>query len=347
MIIFDLVLATRRPQMTGIERYGLQLFIEMRRQQPDVHAFVSDASAFSDQTNVHVLPNALMGWLILPFALSRSDGGAPIVICPSFPASPLFRLTNHRLCRIIHDSFPWTRSTTIPVQGRVMFRQIENLMLSRYTHICAPTEQVRAELREALRFQNIFCCGNAPGLDLTNPGEMAVSFLKQRRYVLAVGTVEPRKNYEKFVAIARSCTDHGLLFVAAGRAGWGPSSEMLKQAEAETENIVWIRDTSDNELRWLYRNCDVFLSTSHAEGFNMPLVEAGMSGCKIICSDIPIHRDVAPPWADFIALSMEDSEAATRLTLSAAPSSAIDVAAYQGRYGWSHVAARIEQILHG
>lgn len=346
MIIFDLVLATRRPQMTGVERYGVRLFVEMRRRLPDVHAFVSDASALSDRKNVHIVRNALAGWLTLPIAANRLGGETPIIICPSFPASPLFRFTKHRICRIIHDAFPWARNGTIPLQGRIMFRHIENMMLARNTYVCAPTEQVTRELHEALHTKSIQCCGNAPGLDLENTIEEPVESLVGRRYALAVGTVEPRKNYEKIVGLAGACVDSELVFVVAGRPGWGPSAAMLEHAAAKAANILWLRDASDGELLWLYRNSTAFLSASHAEGFNMPLVEAGMCGCRIICSDIPIHRDVAPQWAVFFPLWMADPEVATLMLSAPSPASSAKMEAYRQRYGWNQVADRIEGIIH-
>jgi mannosylglucosylglycerate synthase len=50
----------------------------------------------------------------------------------------------------------------------------------------------------------------------------------------------------------------------------------------------------------LYRLCDVLFMPSHREGFGMPILEAGLAGLKVICTDIPAAREIANDEATFI-----------------------------------------------
>jgi mannosylglucosylglycerate synthase len=50
----------------------------------------------------------------------------------------------------------------------------------------------------------------------------------------------------------------------------------------------------------LYRLCDVLFMPSHREGFGMPILEAGLAGLKVVCTDIPAAREIANEEATFI-----------------------------------------------
>lgn len=75
----------------------------------------------------------------------------------------------------------------------------------------------------------------------------------------------------------------------------GPETENLKQLiqalslEADVEMLASI---NDEELCWLYKNCQMLVIPSTTEGFCLPLAEALSVGAKIICSDIPIFREI-------------------------------------------------------
>ncbi len=73
----------------------------------------------------------------------------------------------------------------------------------------------------------------------------------------------------------------------------------------ETENLCNLIDTlslkdsvhmlssiDDEELCWLYKNCKLLVIPSSTEGFCLPLAEALYLGCKVVCSDIPIFKEI-------------------------------------------------------
>jgi len=57
---------------------------------------------------------------------------------------------------------------------------------------------------------------------------------------------------------------------------------------------------SDAELWYLYRNTSAVLVPTLAEGFSLPLVEGLAADVPIICSDIPVHREVGQGYAQLI-----------------------------------------------
>ena len=65
---------------------------------------------------------------------------------------------------------------------------------------------------------------------------------------------------------------------------------------------------SEGELRWLYENCLLFMATSSTEGFCLPLVEAMFAGCRIVCSDIPIFREIGSSECAYFELKQSPVE---------------------------------------
>ncbi len=128
---------------------------------------------------------------------------------------------------------------------------------------------------------------------------------------LMVGTVEPRKGHMVVLqalqklpdAIRRDCR---LLII--GKDGWKNENihKMLQSPELK-EYVLWVRDASDEELRWAYANTDALIAASLQEGFGLPLVEAAHFGLPLICSDIPVFREVTQGNADYFAVMDADS----------------------------------------
>lgn len=343
MIVHDLILATRRSKLTGIERFAINVFVASRERSSDVVALVAAGSALAGSKNVIEVGSAFRGWLGMSRYV-RSFGPDAKVVCAAFPASPSLWLTKIPIARVIHDAFAWTRSGDLTVQGRIMFAHYDRLMLNRYNQVYAPTDVAREELASIFDRQDISVCGNAPGLDILAPATKPIEDLISGEFFLAVGTIEPRKNYERLITLVRSGCLPGKL-VVAGRGGWGDSAKMLATAcEAVSDRLIWRDDLDDAGLRWLYRNARAFISLSHAEGFNMPLVEAGMSGCPVLCSDLPIHRAVAPYWAKFISSDVNDITLARGLASTVKPKPE-QLVTYRHRFDWAEIAERIEQSL--
>jgi glycosyltransferase involved in cell wall biosynthesis len=55
---------------------------------------------------------------------------------------------------------------------------------------------------------------------------------------------------------------------------------------------VLLSGIHDAEMQWLYRNCELLLAPSIVEGFGLPVAEALLAGCRIVCSDIPAFREL-------------------------------------------------------
>lgn len=75
----------------------------------------------------------------------------------------------------------------------------------------------------------------------------------------------------------------------------GPETPYLQQQiqELKLESKVYlVGSIHDNELYWLYKHCQAVVLPSSIEGFCLPLAEAVHLSCPVVCSDIPIFREI-------------------------------------------------------
>jgi glycosyltransferase involved in cell wall biosynthesis len=339
MRLLDLTFATRSDILTGIERYGLQVAQHWPNAEPMVALVTRNVQLPGVQT-FNVPGPAMLGWLLAPFAALRL--GARHCLFPTAPPSPLFfLLPGAKLIRVIHDVVPFTKARTMPLRGRLVFRDVEKLFLRAYRRVLCPTDVVTQELAEIFPYLQPTTCGNAPGIALFGPNSPVD--LGGAPFLLAVGTLDPRKGYRRLLQAWHARKGDERKLVIVGRAGWGDVAQAVEEAQSQDPSVCWLANASDAELRWLYANCAAFVTLSQAEGFNMPLVEAGCFGAAVIASDIPIHRAVAADWATFVGEDVGKDALAS--ALSRPTSARHGAASYRERFSWASVATRISEAM--
>lgn len=139
----------------------------------------------------------------------------------------------------------------------------------------------------------------------TDTGELTAAEtakLPAAGFVLAVGTLEPRKNLPRLVA-AYSALDDELQarhqLVVVGGLGWetGPT---LTALQSLGERCTMLGFVSDAVLSELYRRCAVFCYPSLGEGYGLPVVEAMAAGAPVVTSDISSLPEVAGDAAEYV-----------------------------------------------
>lgn len=107
-----------------------------------------------------------------------------------------------------------------------------------------------------------------------------------RPYILAVGTLEPRKNYVRLLDAYARVLERGAhqdLIVAGGR-GWMFQPILDRINALDLVDRVRIVQPDDAQLRALYSGADAFVYPSLYEGFGIPVLEALACGAPVACS---------------------------------------------------------------
>jgi glycosyltransferase involved in cell wall biosynthesis len=85
----------------------------------------------------------------------------------------------------------------------------------------------------------------------------------------------------------------------------GPETNAILRFLADAniaDRVVLLNGISEDELQWCYRNCELLLAPSLTEGFGLPVAEALLAGCPVICSDIPPFRELGGDRCVYIPL---------------------------------------------
>lgn len=131
-----------------------------------------------------------------------------------------------------------------------------------------------------------------------------VEFLKKDSVMfLSVGTIEPRKGYPVLLdafekvwenAGSKKLIDKPIL-VIVGSYGWSADyiSNRITSHKEYKKSLFWLDNCSDASLAFLYKNARALISSSVAEGFGLPIIEASLYSCPCIVSDIEVFKEIS------------------------------------------------------
>lgn len=293
----------------------------------------------------------LTPWLEpLVLALQRNA----VLFAPNYVLPPKFKRARGAVVVVVHDlalrRFPWT----LQEETRAVLEAELDDNLARAREVITVSHAVRDELlaSEPLHPERVTAIHHGPG-HLSSRKEVDVPAGIPGRYVLHVGTVEPRKNIELLLRVWEAWTADdpaAPALVLCGRRGW--KSDGLHEAIAGAAAAGWLHYpgyTDDDTLAVLYRRALAVVSPSRYEGFGLPLVEAMSAGVPVLASDIAVFREVAGDAAVYLPV---DDAAAWKRTLVelAADSSLRSRLAARGReragaFDWVKAAARTRAVL--
>ena len=207
---------------------------------------------------------------------------------------------------VVHDLTPWTnpewhaRRTLVgfvPLWERTVERATRFLCVSNATarELAAAYPETASRIRIA---RNGVDPGLSPG---AGPNGPEAERTRQKhaggeRFLLYLGTLEPRKNVESLVLAcerlwgSRRSRPHLLL---AGGVGWKSAPLLRRIARSPfRDKIHTIGYVSPQAARDLYRAAEAFVYPSLAEGFGLPVLEAMACGVPVVASDAPALVEV-------------------------------------------------------
>ena len=242
------------------------------------------------------LASALRDALWYPVGIARAARRLDVLHCTTFRGPVRSQVpvvvTVHDLALLRRpEAFrPWHRTT-----GRLALRSAVRAADA----VVTVSEFTRSELVELLHVpaERVRVVPNGVDAVFSPDGPAA-----DGDYVLAVGTLEPRKNLARVVEAARRA---GVELRVVGARGWGG-----------VEVPGWVGRVSDEELARLYRGARCVVYASLYEGFGLPVLEAMASGTPVVTSAGGATEEVAggaavlvdPLDVEAIALGLAEAE---------------------------------------
>lgn len=216
------------------------------------------------------------------------------ILYPYWPSPPLRHAGAPPAAVFVHDLAFRMRPSEVPWQQRLYFRAMLPSALRGAAAVLVPSESTRRDLL------NLY---PMPGLEQkvevvaeglpqpVTPGPLPEGV--EPGFVLAVGTVEPRKNYPRLLVAYRQLRGrHGALpfiingrpgvpqLVIAGRPGWA-YGDTLQRIAAEP-GVRYLGHVDEPTLAALYQSASVLAFPSLYEGFGLPLLEAMANGVPAV-----------------------------------------------------------------
>jgi glycosyltransferase involved in cell wall biosynthesis len=187
--------------------------------------------------------------------------------------------------------------------------------LARGAHVHATSDFVAEEVRAEFDLPAERVVRIYPGLPPTYGGEAAAgrAVAGAERYVVALGTIEPRKNLPVLVAAFDQVADldPDVVLVVAGQDGWGTDEFKVACARAKhAGRIHRLGYVSAQARRDLLAGAQILAYPSRYEGFGFPPLEAMGAGVPVVASRGGAIPEVTGDAAVLVDVDDEDALAA-------------------------------------
>lgn len=214
----------------------------------------------------------------------------------------------------VHDTVPWTHPETLTPRGVQFHRSMIKRAWKYADAVVVPTHAVAGALNEIHRFDDrLRVIGGAPSGRLRTPVDADLRAERlglPERYVLAVGTLEPRKGLVHLIeGLAHPDAPQDIPLVIAGPDGWGDVDVYgtAERAGLARDRVKVLGRIDDADLAVAYERATVFVFPSLAEGFGLPVIEAMSFGTPVVHSDDAAVREVASDAGVTVAVNPRET----------------------------------------
>jgi glycosyltransferase involved in cell wall biosynthesis len=231
--------------------------------------------------------------LRLPIPIETWTGSVKLLHAPDFTLPPTQRGT--RTILTVHDLSFVREPDAFTGSLRAYLNSVVPRSIQRADLILADSEATRQDIVDIYHTPEakirVLYSGVDdhfyPVRDLTTLAQMRVKHgIGTGPYILSVGTVQPRKNYERLIEAFHRLNMPDVKLVIAGGKGWLDAPLYSRVAELHLEDQVqFLGFTPDEDLPALYSAAHAFAYPALYEGFGLPPLEAMACGIPVLASN--------------------------------------------------------------
>ena len=184
----------------------------------------------------------------------------------------------------IHDLTPLEHPEWFQASFARWYRLFLPILARRVQRVFTPSEYVRQKVIRRFGITEVYVTPNGVDHSLFHPDAKQTRFDLPRKYILFVGTLEPRKN---LIHLLQAWDEIRVDFSEVWLIIVGVSGNVFKpiQLSREMEQVRFLGYVDDETLAGLYANASLFVLPSQDEGFGLPALEAMASGTPVMVSD--------------------------------------------------------------
>jgi glycosyltransferase involved in cell wall biosynthesis len=282
------------------------------------------------------------------------------------PGAALYHATEHLLMSLrgvptvltVHDLI----FRRYPAHHKPLNRWYLNLTMPLYcrraTRIIAVSEQTKRDIVDAYGIPpdkiTVIYEAAAPGFQPQSAEAVARARGRYRlppRYLLSVGTIEPRKNLGRVLTAFERLRSEGLVdaFVIVGKRGWlyDDFFAQLEHSPAK-EAVIFPGWVEDGDLPAIYAGAAATAFPSEFEGFGLPALEGMACGAPVVCSNTSSLPEIAGDAALLVDPADTDEIAAALRRVLSDPALADELRrrghAQAARFSWERAARETAQV---
>ncbi|MFM2061625.1 MAG: hypothetical protein RLZZ507_1295 [Cyanobacteriota bacterium] len=229
---------------------------------------------------------------------------SPDIVHLSFPFPFLRSLFSSPVVSTIHDLYPYEKPEVFGYPNVIFNRLFLKQCIENSDAITCVSQSTLSSLNSYFPHlpssKEIMVIYNYVDFShITSQQPVDLDIGDHNSFLLCVAQHRKNKNIDLLIQTFSFLKKHGYLqdatkLIIVGNTG--PETEslfnLIHHLSLE-DQVTLIHAIKDNELCWLYQKCELFIAASSQEGFCLPLAEALYFSCQVVCSDIPIFREIA------------------------------------------------------
>lgn len=282
-------------RITGVQRFGIELSIRLKKQYGDEIIFVTHPGIIHKELAKEL--NAIeIGiskshlWEQIDLYLFLLQKGNPLLVSFGFTGPILY---GNQIITIHDMSFLYYRksfSRAFAMAYNFIIPKLAKKCLHVLTVSNSSKKDIVKELNIPLEKVTIVYNGLSKVFSDNNNVNKIID--NKERYILTVSSHHPRKNYKRLIkAFSKIDNDDLKLYVIGNKISLF-SNSLNDNDYMLDKRVIFLRNISDEELALYYENSELFIYPSLYEGFGIPVIEAMSKGKTCVLSDIPVFREI-------------------------------------------------------
>ena len=329
--------------VSGVQRYGIECSRQIKKLYPEAEFVAPPHIIHHDiakELNVKIIGSRgghLWEQIDLPLYLAKQKFPPLLNLANT---GPVFYSNNYVT---IHDLAFYHHPEWNSRKFSIWYNILIPRLAYRSRHIFTVSNTIKNELVKCYDLPPSKISVTYNGISQNMLEAAAGNTIPKEKIILSVGTFNIRKNHPNLVAgylDSKYNKEYCLVLV-------GDKNKVFKDAGIDEEtlehtNIRIYSTLTEPDLIAMYQRAEVLVSLSLYEGFGIPILEGLFNGCKVICSDIPVYRELFSGSVSFCnPLDLDSITAAINDLTNIPPPTPEQLTTLLARYNYKNAAQTI------